>query len=242
MQILVTRPADQSAKLVKSLQDLGHDVKCSPLLEIVYISAPVPDLRDIRAVVFTSGYGVRGFANLCENMPLSGLTAFAVGHSTASQAQDLGFSRVHAGSNDALSLIDVIKSEFSPESGDILYVRGRHISIDLKELLDAEGYGVRQQIVYEARCAKSFSPEVLPCIIEETLEGVILLSQRTARVFVTLMEQIENQEYIQSLKYYCLSHNIAEELTMINPSQVVIPELPNVDNLIKQIKDFGTIE
>ncbi|MGI9381125.1 MAG: uroporphyrinogen-III synthase [Methyloligellaceae bacterium] len=242
MQLLVTRPADQSAKLVQSMQDLGHDVKFSPLLEIVYVSAPVPDLRDIQALVFTSSYGVRGFANLHENTPLGDMAVFAVGQSTELKARETGFSRVHAGANDAVSLVDVIKGHFHTDEGKILYIRGMHVAVDMKEKLEAEGYRVRQQIVYEARCAKSFSPEVLPCIIQETLEGVILLSQRTARVFVNLVEQVENQEYIQSLKYYCLSRKIADELSMINPSQVFIPEIPNLDELIKLIKDFGTIE
>ena len=174
--VIVTRPRPAAMRLAALLRREGIEdanILISPLLEIVPVrqtEAPPP----CDSVVFTSENGIAHIGNL--EIPRRS-TAYCVGSRTARAAQDAGFARVFSAPNSE-ALASLIAGEARAER--MLYVRGRHISLDLVGMLSRKGIRLEEAVVYDQlpvameRDAMSLL-SAAPCVIP-------LFSARTARI------------------------------------------------------------
>lgn len=178
--LLVTRPAGEAeafAAAVEAALPGRFRPVFFPLLRIEEESVPVP-LDGVQALLFTSGNGVRAFARA---VGLRSLPALCVGEGTAEAARAAGLAATSAG-GDVGALARLAAASWQPGAGDYLHVRGRASAGDLAGALAAEGIGVREVVLYDARPAAAVPAPVAEALEAGRIAAVTLFSPRTARL------------------------------------------------------------
>ncbi len=64
------------------------------------------------------------------------------------------------------------------------------------------------------------------------IDGVILMSPRTAEIYVSLCHRHGNLNCAKTLSYFCLSENVAAKLASLEPDRVLISRKPNKEALL----------
>jgi uroporphyrinogen-III synthase len=212
MRILVTRPAPDAAELAGKLAARGHHPVLAPLLRIETIAGVPLSLEGAQALLVTSRNALRALAAHREAAAAFALPLLAVGEATAGEALALGFTDVTAGPGTGAMLAKLVSEELKPEQGPLVHLAGETLAFDFEAALQRQGFVVRQPVLYRAVAASEFPPEALSRLKAETLDGAILMSPRTARIFADLLAKHDAVTQATRLVCYCLSEAVAEAL------------------------------
>ncbi len=159
MRLLVTRPIEDAEPLAAALGQLGHEAVLEPLMSItdVDVAAGGPDLDmdGAQALLITSANGIRAFARRTSRRDIA---VYAVGDASGRAAQDLGFAEVRSAAGDVDALAALVRDELDPGAGTLLHIAGTHIAGDLSGLLEAAGFVVHRQVLYQASAAEILCP------------------------------------------------------------------------------------
>lgn len=213
MRILVTRPEPDASLEVEALAARGAEAVLSPLLVIEEAKNVAIDLDGAQALIVTSRNALRALSRHPALDAGRKLPLFAVGEATARAAHELGFASVIQGPGTGAGLAELIIAKAEPAGGRLVHLAGATLAFDLKSALEARGFKVSQPVLYRAVPAAEFAPQALSLIRDGALDGVILLSPRTARTFLALLERYGAVTQGKRLICYCLSEAVAEVLT-----------------------------
>ena len=233
--IVLTRPRDEAEGLAAELTARGYETLVEPMLEIVYLPTPIPDLSPYRALVFTSANGVRGFAGRSSERSLP---AYAVGMRTADALRKAGFTDVRGAGGDAGLLAEFINETLGSQ-GPVLHLAAKDVARDLEPLLAPNGIAVDSVALYEAVPARDFSKALVDALYACTIESVLFFSVRTAATFGTLVNERGLAEMTTPISALCISNQVAAEAgklpwrtVMVSPehsAQSLIALLPRAD-------------
>ena len=233
MRIVVTRPADDAEAMATALSKRGHEVLIHPLLEVVFRPLSFSLCDGVSALIVTSRNALRSLATSEALREARAMPVYCVGEATAGYAVHLGFSRVHAGPGTAKGLADVILQ--TPEAvrqGIFLYLTGEHLAFDLETELKAHGVSVRRAIAYETREAPELAMRQLVEKLRQGVDGVILMSPRTASVFARSLKQAKVPKANSPLTCYCLSEAVAAPLQQIADITIRVAPKPSEADLL----------
>ncbi len=235
MHLLLTRPTSSDDPLPELLRLHGHTVVRDPLLRIELLPVPDGDIAAVQALVVTSSNALRAFQASSARPRLTHLPVFAVGAATAAAARSLGFADVRTGDGRAGALLPLLTAHLWPTAGHLLYLRGEHVAVDLEPQLVSDNFTVRSQIVYRAIPARSFAAETVAGFVRGLIEGVVLLSPRTAETYAELAEAAGLARELAHVTHFCLSPRIAEALAGLDDVRVRSPSRPEVQELVALI-------
>ena len=214
MRVLVTRPEPDAQDEVEELAARGHEGIASPLLVIEQIKDVALDLDGAQALIVTSRNALRALTKHPALDAARALPLFAVGEATArSCARELGFATVIEGPGNGAGLAELIVATIEPSAGRLVHLAGETLAFDLKSALEARGFSVTAPVLYRAVPATELAPEALRSIKDGKLDGVILMSPRTAKTFLALLERYGAVTQGKRLVCYCISEAVAEVLT-----------------------------
>jgi uroporphyrinogen-III synthase len=233
MRFMITRPAEDSATLSAQLAALGHETLIEPLLSILPVEFVLPT-DQVAALLLTSRHGARALHWQGGYLHLADVPVHCVGPATAKAACDAGFRRVSAAAGNAASLAADVAAGVDPAAGCVLHIRGRHARSGPSTLLRQHGFDLREVVVYEAKAAHNFSPEGRRALADHLLDGVLLFSPRTARIFVGLVREAGLTAAVTALPAYCLSGAVAAPLATLRLSTRVAPA-PDLDALLSLV-------
>jgi uroporphyrinogen-III synthase len=201
MRLLVTRPWHDAQILKPKLEQMGHEVIASPVLEI----APRSDIRipsaPYQLIALTSANAIRFLAGNLLLDRLRHLPLMAVGPQSAAAARQAGFAAVTEAGGDGVGLARHIIAHASPAAGPVLYLSGLDTASDFAGHLQRSGFAVERVIVYEARPAARLAADAARA------EGVLLYSPRSARLWLDLAAREGIAPDV--MMHFCLSANIA---------------------------------
>jgi uroporphyrinogen-III synthase len=209
MRLLVTRPLPDARRQADALAALGHTVLLAPLLAIEFARDVNLPLAGAQALIVTSRNALRALSTHPQRDRAISLPLVAVGDATAREAESLGFSAVTAGAGTAESLVDLIHGRFAPASGSLVHLAGETLAFDLKAALEARGFTVSRPVLYRAVAADTLPDPVIAALAAGSLDGVILMSPRTATLFVALLRKHEALTEARRLRCYCLAPAVA---------------------------------
>lgn len=232
MRLWVTRPVCDAEALRSRLVAQGHEVIAEPLLSIDFKDAGVLELTDVQGLIATSRNAVRAGAAMQQANVMKRLPLFAVGPGTAAAAKSMGFQDVIEGPSTAQALLPIIQSHAVANGGALLHLAGEILAFDLADELRQIGYRIHQVTVYVARSARELSPMLLSRMTIGTIDGVILLSPRTAQIYMDLVEAYQVRETARHFAHFCLSQAVADRLSELQPCQIMIAQRPNVNDLL----------
>ncbi len=236
IRALVTRPAEDSADLVRALEQRGISVLAEPLLTIRPKDGVAVGLANVQALLFTSANGVRAFAGASSSRDLP---AFAVGDATAEALRGLGFARIESAGGDVEDLERLVRRRLDPGRGRLLHAAGSSVAGDLAGRLILAGFVVDRVQLYDADPATDLSDTSRAEIANGGIDWVLVFSPRTAAAFASVIERAGLAEAARKITLVALSKAVAEAASLpfqkiaiaAEPTQAAL--LSTVDGLIE---------
>ncbi len=227
MNIIITRPENDSKSLAKRLEAMGHYVFMMPLISIVVRPAVSLPKKNYQAICFTSANGVRSLGSIAglENYPV-----IAVGPQSLDAALKAGFRNVSAQGGDVEGIVYYITRNCNPHLGPLLYISGSETSGDLEGKLTLAGFMVDRVITYDALPSNLSNDENK---IGQS-DAVMLYSPRSAKIWQAEIMRLDLQNAAEKITHYCLSANIATALPKSWPK--IVAKFPTEASILAALE------
>jgi uroporphyrinogen-III synthase len=231
MRLLVTRPEPDASRQAEKLTARGHEAVLAPLLTIEFDRAAPLQFEGAQALLVTSRNALRALASHPALGEALKLPLLAVGDATAGEAQALGFADVTIGPGTGAKLAKLIAREFEPSRGALVHLSGETIAFDLKSALEAVGFTVRRFVLYRAVPGAALPAQALSLLKAGELDGIILMSPRTAKTFAELAVSHGLVTQASGLVCYCLSEAVAEAVRPLG-SKIRVAARPREEDVL----------
>ncbi|MDJ0511865.1 MAG: uroporphyrinogen-III synthase [Methyloceanibacter sp.] len=238
MRLLVTRPEPDATREVETLKALGHEPMQAPLLKIEFIDGVPLNLDGAQAIVITSRNALRALGTHPERDKAIELPLFAVGEATAWAGRQLGFTEVTIGPGTGAGLPPIISTELQPDLGPLVHIGAEKVAFDLKGALAEDGFELRRVVLYRSHPVEELGEDVVDALKRGEIDGVLLLSPRTARAFARLIERYGLVTQAKGLVCYCLSKAIAEAVVPLGV-YARVPQYAREEDLIALLGPGG---
>ncbi len=240
MRFIVTRPAEDAAKLVKRLEALGHSALAEPMIQIVNLADVCLPAANWQAVLVTSANSIRALSALEGKSKLTTTPVLAVGPASARAAQAAGFQDVTSADGDLKALTRLAAQRLVPDRGPVFYPSGTVVSGDLKAQLEEAGFSCTRLPLYEAVPSRVLSNRVVSELNNHAVDGVLLFSPRSAKIWAKCLITAGLVGPASSLTHCCLSNAVADALQAEGRAKttfknILIPPEPNEDSLLNAV-------
>lgn len=234
MRVLLTRPEPDSTALGRALTDMGIESINAPLLEIIFEDGADLNLQGVQALLFTSANGVRAFV---KRSNARDILAMAVGDATARELGTLGFKNVESASGDVDTLAALVIQRLQSNDGELLHIAGSRVAGDLEGMLSKAGFKYSRSVLYRAE-----TPDVLPtnainAIEQQSLDGVLFYSPRTAKTFANLVTKAGVNKKLGGITAYCLSSRVSDQIAGLSWREIKVANAPEQSSLLALLKD-----
>ena len=156
MHILFTRPLEDCHEMILKFQSLGHEISHLPLINIEGVKYEPLNYSEFKGIIFTSSNAIK-FLNV-KNIDKN-IACFCVGSATEKKARSTGFQNVIAAEGNVENLKELILQNFNQKDGQLIYISGEMISVDLDQQLTNEGYSVKRIVNYKTIYNQKFDGE-----------------------------------------------------------------------------------
>jgi uroporphyrinogen-III synthase len=240
MRLLVTRPEPDALRLSALLEEAGHEATVDPLLTVSFDGGETIDIEGAQALIATSRNALHALKASPALAEARRLPLFAVGKATAAEARALGFDLVVTGAGTAAQLVAHIVSALDPAAGLLVHLAGDTLATDLEGELEAHGFRVTQPVVYHMVPATTFADITVEQLAMREIDGVILMSPRTAAVYARLVRKHGLTEAVRALPHFCLSAAVARRLEPIGPLSTRVAEVPRLEEVLALVDESAT--
>jgi uroporphyrinogen-III synthase len=203
MRILVNRPLAQAEATAELLRRRGHEPLVDPVLTIEPVPLPPIEPAGYAALLITSVNAVPALPGSVRGLPLYG-----VGAATAAALRAAGWAVAGVASGDGEGLARLVAAELRP--GRILHIGGADRAPSVADGLAAAGFAVDHVVAYRAAPVTELPAATRAALEADALDAVLLLSPRTARIWVRLARLAGLDGRAGRLIAACLSPAVAE--------------------------------
>jgi uroporphyrinogen-III synthase len=226
MRLLVTRPEPDAGVLAEELRTLGHEPVLQPLLEFHVLDFDLAPLKTADALIFTSRNGLRALSEKLDPESVPGCPVFCVGGETERRLRSAGFQNIEGVADTAEELAGKIAVAATKDT-KLVHVTGEHQAFDLEQALARGGLSINTLCVYAMKERSAFDYPLVEAFMADAIGGVILMSPRTAEIFVSLCGRHGLLDRASSLDYYCLAKSVANKLKPLEPVHVHVASKPD---------------
>jgi uroporphyrinogen-III synthase len=232
MRIIVTRPEPDALKLKARIEDMDHEATLEPLMSVDFDEGALVDLAETQALIATSKNGIRALKVQGAQAIAAKLPLFAVGPGTATEARKLGFELILAGKGTARDLMPLIVANMDPQAGVLVHLAGDVLAFDMAAELSEHGFRVLQPVVYRMKPRSSLSLDTVQQIFDGEADAVMLLSPRTADIWVKLIKKHDLVKAAARLTHLCLSPAVARRLAPLGALRIETATAPTLDEML----------
>jgi uroporphyrinogen-III synthase len=158
-----------------------------------------------------------------------------VGPQTAEAARDAGFPAVISAEGDSSALVETVAREADPQKGLLLHAAGAETAGRLRQALQARGFAAETVVLYDAVPVNSLPRAAAEALHTAALDGVLLFSPRSAKIFAALVTEAELAAACARLTAFCISTATAAALTALSFARVSVAGAPNQDAMLELI-------
>jgi uroporphyrinogen-III synthase len=187
MRVLITRPEREATALATALIERGHVPVIAPLFRLEILRPPpafAAALAACQAVLLTSANGARALAEASEQR---GKPILAVGDTTATTAEGLGFTTVTSAAGDGAALAEQVRGRLDPARGPLVHVSGEDVALDLGDALAPHGFEVQRFVLYDAREEAALPESARAALAARAIDAATFFSPRAATAFARLV-------------------------------------------------------
>ncbi len=235
MRVLIIRPEREATALATALRERGHAPVIAPLFTLEFLHPPAEfsaALAACQAVLLTSANGARALAEASDQR---GRSIFAVGDTTASTAEGLGFASVTSAGGSGEDLAALVRQRLTPGDGPLLHVSGSEIAVDLGEALKSDGFEVRRFALYDAREASALPDSARAALEARALDIVPFFSPRATALFARLVEQAGLAESLRGVTAIGISPAALAPLAKLSFKSTVAAARPTRQAVLDEI-------
>ncbi len=238
MNIILTRPLNDTENLMQELFSLGHKIMHIPTLKIRSANLEKFNLKDYNALVFTSSNAVR---NLNVNGEKKNVKCFCVGSVTEKIARLGGFTNTISASGNVNALKNlIINSKELKKSDNLAYISGDQITVELDKELKREGFKVKKFINYFSEKITSINEVNIELIKKYPPDVIFVYSLRSAESFNSIVANYSLAPMMTQSTVMCISKKIKDYFTksgwkktqIFNPGEEII-KLESINGSIK---------
>ena len=235
MRVLITRPEREATTLATALAERGHVPVIAPLFRLEILHPPAAfatDLSECQAILLSSANGARALAEASEQR---GKPILAVGDTTASTAEGLGFvCRVRRGRWTGAGGF-LARKRLDPKAGPLLHVSGVDIAQDFATALAPDGFEVRRVALYDAR-EETALPDLARAAIEaRALDAAMFFSPRASDLFARLVQQAGLSTALSNVTAIGISPAALEPLSALPFKATVAAAHPTRQSVLDEI-------
>jgi uroporphyrinogen-III synthase len=212
MHILLTRPLEDCSEMIIKFKSLGHQVSHLPLLSIEKIDYDQINFSDYKGIIFTSANAVKylDHKNIDKN-----LLCFCVGSATEKKARSAGFQNVIAAEGNVGNLKELILQNFDQKDGQLIYISGETISVDLDQQLTNEGYSVKRIVNYRTIYNQKFDDNFIKELMLKIPDMVYIYSQNSASSFLNFIKINQSESLWMNTNLMCIGEKTSSILNEI---------------------------
>ena len=218
MHILLTRPLEDSIELITKFKKLGHTVSHLPLLDIEKVNYD-ENLGSFSGIIFTSANAIR-FLNL-KNIDKN-IKCFCVGLATEKMAKSVGFQDIICAEGNVRNLKELIIQNFNTSEGNLIYVSGEMVTIDLDQQLIEEGYSIKRIINYKTKHNVIFDTKFVEKLKLNIPEIVYVYSQNSAMSFINFIKNEKIESLWMDTNLMCLGEKTSSILNEIKWKKIFL--------------------
>ena len=219
MHILLTRPLEDCKEMIIKFKSLGHQVSHIPLLTIDKVDHEQINSLDFKGIIFTSTNSIK-FLNL-KNIDKN-LLCFCVGSATEKKARSVGFQNVIAAEGNVENLKELILQNFNQKDGNLIYISGQSISVDLDQQLLNEGYNIKRVINYRTSHNQIFSDEFVNELKLKMPDMVYVYSQNSAQSFLNFIKINQSENLWMNTNLMCIGEKTSSILNEIKWKKIFL--------------------
>ena len=219
MHILLTRPLEDCSEMIIKFKSLGHQVSHLPLLNIEKIDYEQINFSDYKGIIFTSANAVRHLdhKNIDKN-----LLCFCVGSATEKKARSAGFQNVIAAEGNVGNLKELILQNFDQKDGQLIYISGETISVDLDQQLTNEGYSVKRIVNYRTIYNQKFDDNFIKELMLKIPDMVYIYSQNSASSFLNFIKINQSESLWMNTNLMCIGEKTSSILNEIKWKKIFL--------------------
>ena len=232
INILLTRPKEESIRLSKKLDTKLFNSFISPLIQIKKKSYEFNTNERYDFLIFTSKNGVLNFQKIIDYKKI-----FVVGEGTYLCAKRNYMKNVINVKGDANDLKKKIKP-FLNRNAKILHPTSFENNDEFRLFFDRNDCDYRQVHCYHSKKFNSY-PSIFKKFFTSKKEGIVtIFSKRTAACFISEISKMNFLAEIKEKKILVLSRSIKKELNLSGFDKVFISEKPNEQSMLKLIESI----
>ena len=219
MHILLTRPLEDCSEMIIKFKSLGHQVSHLPLLSIEKIDYDQINFSDYKGIIFTSANAVKylDHKNIDKN-----LLCFCVGSATEKKARSAGFQNVIAAEGNVGNLKELILQNFDQKDGQLIYISGETISVDLDQQLTNEGYSVKRIVNYRTIYNQKFDDNFVRELMLQIPDMVYIYSQNSASSFLNFIKINQSESLWMNTNLMCIGEKTSSILNEIKWKKIFL--------------------
>ena len=219
MHILLTRPLEDCSEMIIKFKSLGHQVSHLPLLSIEKIDCEQINFSDYKGIIFTSANAVKylDHKNIDKNF-----LCFCVGSATEKKARSAGFQNVIAAEGNVGNLKELILQNFDQKDGQLIYISGETISVDLDQQLTNEGYSVKRIVNYRTIYNQKFDDNFIKELMLKIPDIVYIYSQNSASSFLNFIKINQSESLWMNTNLMCIGEKTSSILNEIKWKKIFL--------------------
>ena len=219
MHILLTRPLEDCSEMIIKFKSLGHQVSHLPLLNIEKIDYERINFSDYKGIIFTSANAVKylDHKNIDKN-----LLCFCVGSATEKKTRSAGFQNVIAAEGNVGNLKELILQNFDQKDGQLIYISGETISVDLDQQLINEGYSVKRIVNYRTIYNQKFDDNFIKELMLKIPDMVYIYSQNSASSFLNFIKINQSESLWMNTNLMCIGEKTSSILNEIKWKKIFL--------------------
>ena len=219
MHILLTRPLEDCSEMIIKFKSLGHQVSHLPLLSIEKIDYDQINFSVYKGIIFTSANAVKylDHKNIDKN-----LLCFCVGSATEKKARSAGFQNVIAAEGNVGNLKELILQNFDQKDGQLIYISGETISVDLDQQLTNEGYSVKRIVNYRTIYNQKFDDNFIKELMLKIPDMVYIYSQNSASSFLNFIKINQSESLWMNTNLMCIGEKTSSILNEIKWKKIFL--------------------
>ncbi len=219
MHILLTRPLEDCSEMIVKFKSLGHQVSHLPLLSVEEVVHDEINFSDFNGVIFTSANAVK-FLNHDEINKT--IKCFCVGEATEKKARSFGFQNTIAAEGNVSNLKELILQNHGSSDGQLLYVSGERISIDLDQQLIKEGYTIKRIINYRVNHNQNFNEDFIRELKQNMPDMVYVYSQNSGSSFLNFIKIHQIESLWMDTNLMCIGEKTSSILNEIKWKKIFL--------------------
>ena len=219
MHILLTRPLEDCSEMIVKFKSLGHQVSHLPLLSVEEVVHDEINFSDFNGVIFTSANAVK-FLNHDEINKT--IKCFCVGEATEKKARSFGFQNTIAAEGNVSNLKELILQNHGSSDGQLLYVSGERISVDLDQQLIKEGYTIKRIINYRVNHNQNFNEDFIRELKQNMPDIVYVYSQNSGSSFLNFIKIHQIESLWMDTNLMCIGEKTSSILNEIKWKKIFL--------------------